>query len=42
MRHPEQLALVRARPDLLPNAVNELLRYDGPNQFVRRIAVRSR
>jgi len=41
LRHPEQLALVRARPDLLPNAVNELLRYDGPNQFVRRIAVRS-
>jgi cytochrome P450 len=37
--HPTQLALVRSRPDLLPNAVNELLRYDGPNQFVRRIAV---
>jgi cytochrome P450 len=39
LRHPAQLALVRSRPDLLPNAVNELLRYDGPNQFVRRIAV---
>jgi cytochrome P450 len=40
LRHPAQLALVRSRPDLLPNAVNELLRYDGPNQFVRRITVR--
>jgi cytochrome P450 len=39
LRHPAQLALLRSRPDLLPNAVNELLRYDGPNQFVRRIAV---
>ncbi|HET6773909.1 MAG TPA: cytochrome P450 [Acidimicrobiales bacterium] len=39
LRQPDQLALLRARPDLLVNAVNELLRYDGPNQFVRRIAV---
>ncbi len=39
LHQPEQLALLRARPDLLPNAVHELLRYDGPNQFVRRIAV---
>jgi cytochrome P450 len=38
LRQPEQLALLRARPELMPNAVNELLRYDGPNQFVRRIA----
>ena len=30
---------VAVAPDLLPNGVNELLRYDGPNQFVRRIAV---
>jgi cytochrome P450 len=40
LRQPDQLELLRARPDLLANAVNELLRYDGPNQFVRRIAVR--
>jgi cytochrome P450 len=39
LHHPAQLALLRSRPGLLPNAVNELLRYDGPNQFVRRIAV---
>lgn len=39
LRRPEQLALVQERPDLLPNAVNELLRYDGPNQFVRRIVM---
>ena len=39
LRRPEQLALLRSRPELLGNAVHELLRYDGPNQFVRRIAV---
>jgi cytochrome P450 len=40
LRQPEQLARLRAEPGLLPNAIHELLRYDGPNQFVRRIAVR--
>ena len=39
LRQPDQLALLRSRPDLLSNAVNELARFDGPNQFVRRIAV---
>lgn len=39
LRHPDQLALLRQRPELVGNAIHELLRYDGPNQFVRRIVV---
>ncbi|MES4904938.1 MULTISPECIES: cytochrome P450 [unclassified Streptomyces] len=30
LRHPEQLAAVRADPGLLPGAIEEFLRYDGP------------
>ena len=37
LRQPDQLARLQAEPDLMRNAVSELLRFDGPNQFVRRI-----
>jgi len=40
LRRPDQMELLRAHPDLLGNAVLEFLRFDGPNQFVRRIATR--
>lgn len=32
LTHPEQLTLLRAQPDRLPDAVEELLRFDGPLQ----------
>ncbi len=38
LRQPDQLDLLRSDASLLRNGVSELLRYDGPNQFVRRIS----
>ena len=38
LRHPDQLELLRARPDLDRPAVDELLRYDSPVQMSQRIA----
>jgi cytochrome P450 len=37
LRHPDQADLLRATPDLDGNAIEELLRYDSPVQFSRRI-----
>ena len=34
--HPDQLAALRADWDLLPDAVEEILRYDGPQPFSTR------
>jgi cytochrome P450 len=36
-RHPEQMAILQERPDLLPNAIEECLRYDGPILLTVRI-----
>ena len=38
-RHPEQLALLKARPELMPGAVEEFLRYDSSVQMTSRVAL---
>ena len=40
LRHPKHMRLLRERPELIADAVEELLRYVTPIQVVRRIAAR--
>ncbi|TML42575.1 MAG: cytochrome P450 [Actinobacteria bacterium] len=40
LRNPDQLELLRARPDLMSGAVEELLRYDSPVRLTVRTALR--
>ena len=37
--HPDQLAVLRDRPELIPNAAEELLRYDTPGQGTARVVM---
>ncbi|MCX6045467.1 MAG: cytochrome P450 [Chloroflexi bacterium] len=39
LHHPDQMAQLRANPDLIQNAVDELLRYDSPVQMTFRYAL---
>jgi cytochrome P450 len=38
-RNPDQLALLKANPDLITNAVDEFLRYDSSVQLTGRVAM---
>ncbi len=37
LRHPEQLAEVQAHRELVPKALEEIVRYDGPVQLTNRV-----
>lgn len=36
-RHPDQWTLLREHRDMIPNAFNEVLRYDSPMQYFCRV-----
>ncbi len=38
LRHPQEMAELRAKPELIRTTVEELLRFESPIQFVARVA----
>ncbi|MEX2080758.1 MAG: cytochrome P450 [Dehalococcoidia bacterium] len=42
LQHPEQAQLLREQPDLVPHAVEEMLRFEGPVTYSGRITVDDR
>lgn len=40
LQHPEQLALLQERRELIPNAIEEMLRYEPPVQAFSRIVLK--
>jgi cytochrome P450 len=42
LEHPEQASLLRAKPELIPNAIEEMLRFEGPVTYSGRITVDDR
>jgi cytochrome P450 len=41
MAHPEELAKLRARPELLPSAIEEVLRFSSPVQATGRVSMKA-
>lgn len=39
LSHPEQWALLKAKPQLIPQAIEEMMRFDTPLQFFERYAL---
>jgi cytochrome P450 len=39
LRNPDQLQLLASTPEVIGNAIEELLRFDSPVQFTRRVAL---
>jgi len=38
LQHPESMEQLRANPELIPSAIEELLRYESPVQYTSRLA----